>query len=153
FVSERLRYVDAAHKPSAPLLAGLAATAVAAPVVWLLPIVGTGTALAFGAAVGLGTRAGAKETELAERQRPVTETGGVRGAGAALPFVPHSDRLLTRLENGGPCRVVRPPVEADRIAHTDHAADHDRPEHAAVPVRLHGIPQSGQRLVHAFARP
>jgi len=65
FVSERLRYVDAAHKPSAPLLAGLAATAVAAPVVWLLPVVGTGTALAFGAAVGLGTRAGAKETELA----------------------------------------------------------------------------------------
>src|SRR5690606_4925116 len=68
-------------------------------------------------------------------------------------FVPHSDRLLTRLENGGPCRVVCPAVEADRIAHTDHAADHDRPEHAPVPVRLHGIPPSGPRLVHAFARP
>jgi len=64
FVSDRLRFVDAARKPSAPLVAGVAATALAAPVVWLLPIVGAGTALAFGAAVGLGTRAGAKETEL-----------------------------------------------------------------------------------------
>ncbi len=64
FVSERLRYVDSAHRPAAPLIAGAAATAVAIPVVWLLPIVGAGTALAFGAAVGLGTRAGAKETDL-----------------------------------------------------------------------------------------
>ncbi len=65
FVSQRLRFVDSAHRPSAPLIAGAAATAIAAPVVWLLPIVGAGTALAFGAAVGLGTRAGAKEAELA----------------------------------------------------------------------------------------
>ncbi|HEU5209556.1 MAG TPA: hypothetical protein VFU06_09105 [Longimicrobiales bacterium] len=65
FVSHRLRYVDAAHRPSAPVIAGLAATAIATPVVWALPIVGAGTALVFGAAVGLGTRAGAKETELA----------------------------------------------------------------------------------------
>lgn len=61
FVSRRLRYVDAAKRPSAPLLAGVAAATLAAPVVWVLPIVGAGTALAFGTAVGLGTRAGAKD--------------------------------------------------------------------------------------------
>ena len=63
FVSERLRYVDAAHKPAAPVIAGVAATALATPIVWALPLIGAGTALAFGAAVGLGTRAGARETE------------------------------------------------------------------------------------------
>lgn len=62
FVANRLRYVDAAKKPTAPIVAGVAAAAVAAPLVWVLPIVGAGTAVAFGAAVGLGTRAGAKET-------------------------------------------------------------------------------------------
>ena len=40
FVRERLRFVDAAHKPTAPVVAGAAAAVVAAPVVWLLPIVG-----------------------------------------------------------------------------------------------------------------
>lgn len=61
FVSSRLRYVDAARKPSAPVIAGFAAVAVAAPVVTVLPLVGAGAAVIFGTAVGLGTRAGAKD--------------------------------------------------------------------------------------------
>jgi hypothetical protein len=60
FVAARLRYVDAMRSPMAPFVAAAAATAVAAPVVWVLPVVGAGTALAFGAAVGIGTRAGVR---------------------------------------------------------------------------------------------
>lgn len=63
FVSRRLRYVDAARSPAAPWVAGTVASLAAAPVVWLLPIVGAGTALLFGAAVGVGTRAGARRLE------------------------------------------------------------------------------------------
>jgi hypothetical protein len=59
FVHARLRYVDSAQRPSAPLIAGAAAAAVALPVVAIVPVIGAGTALIFGAAVGLGTRAGA----------------------------------------------------------------------------------------------
>jgi hypothetical protein len=58
FVSGRLRYVDAVQRPSAPVIAGIITVAVATPVVWALPIVGGGTALLVGAAVGAGTRAG-----------------------------------------------------------------------------------------------
>src|SRR5690606_17653477 len=42
-------------------------------------------------------------------------------------------------------------VEADGIAHADHAATHDRAEDAARPVRPHRLAQAGQRLVHALA--
>jgi hypothetical protein len=42
------------------LIAGAAATAVAAPVVWVLPIIGAGTAIVFGIATAVGTRAGVK---------------------------------------------------------------------------------------------
>lgn len=62
FVRERLRFVDAVQKPVAPLVAGLAAAAVAAPVVWLLPVLGAGTALVFGAGVGAGVAAGIRDT-------------------------------------------------------------------------------------------
>jgi hypothetical protein len=58
FVARRMRFVDAAQSPAAPIVAAAAATAVATPIVWVLPIVGAGTALVFGAAVGMGTRAG-----------------------------------------------------------------------------------------------
>lgn len=58
FVAGRLRYVEAVQSPAAPLVAGAAATALAAPIVWVLPIVGGGTALAFGIATAIGTRAG-----------------------------------------------------------------------------------------------
>jgi hypothetical protein len=60
FVARRLRYVDAVQSPTAPLVAGVAAAALAAPVVWVLPLVGGGTALLFGAGVGAGTRAGVR---------------------------------------------------------------------------------------------
>jgi hypothetical protein len=61
FVARRLRYVDAIQSPAAPILVGAAATAVAAPIVWVLPIVGAGTAIVFGIATGVGTRAGVKK--------------------------------------------------------------------------------------------
>jgi len=61
FVQSKLRFVDAVHKASAPVLAGIAAAAVALPVVWFLPIVGTGTAIAFGASVAFGVTAGARD--------------------------------------------------------------------------------------------
>ncbi|CAN5713776.1 hypothetical protein BH23GEM9_BH23GEM9_33650 [soil metagenome] len=60
FVAHRLRYVDAVRGPAAPIVAGVAAAAAAAPIVWVVPIVGAGTALLFGAAVGAGTRAGVR---------------------------------------------------------------------------------------------
>jgi hypothetical protein len=61
FVRRRLRYVDGIQKPGAPLIAAGVATAVALPVVAILPVVAGGAALLFGAAVGLGTRAGARQ--------------------------------------------------------------------------------------------
>jgi hypothetical protein len=60
FVALRLRYVDAVRSPVAPVVAGAAAAAVAMPVVWVVPIIGGGTAVLFGAAVGFGTRAGVR---------------------------------------------------------------------------------------------
>ena len=61
YVRRRLRYVDAAQSPIAPVIAGTAAAIAAVPVVLLLPGVGALSAIAFGAAVGLGTRAGATD--------------------------------------------------------------------------------------------
>lgn len=61
FTQNRLRFVDAVHKGTAPLLAGIGAAVVAAPIVWMVPLVGTGTALLFGAGVALGVNAGARE--------------------------------------------------------------------------------------------
>jgi hypothetical protein len=58
FVSQRLRYVDAARSPLAPLVAGVGAALVAGLVVAMLPIVGAGSAIAFGLSVGLGVAAG-----------------------------------------------------------------------------------------------
>jgi len=61
FVRERLRYVDAAQSGIAPILAGLGAAMIAVPVVALLPIVGGGTAVAFGLSVGMGVANGQKD--------------------------------------------------------------------------------------------
>jgi hypothetical protein len=61
FVRQRLKYVDAVQKPAAGLLAGGVAAAVALPIVALLPLVGLGTALLFGAGVGAGVSAGARD--------------------------------------------------------------------------------------------
>jgi hypothetical protein len=56
--------VDAAQPPTAAVAAGVGAAVVAAPVVWLLPIVGVGTAIVLGAGVGLGVRSAQKDRRL-----------------------------------------------------------------------------------------
>jgi hypothetical protein len=61
FTHNKLRYVDAVHKATAPVIAGAAALAVATPVVWMLPLVGAGTALLFGGSVAMGVAAGARD--------------------------------------------------------------------------------------------
>lgn len=61
FVRDRLRFVDGAHKPAAPVIAGIGAYLLAMVAVMLLPIVGIGTAIAFGLSVAFGTAAGSRE--------------------------------------------------------------------------------------------
>jgi sorbitol-specific phosphotransferase system component IIBC len=61
FVRDRLRYVDGAQKGTAPIVAGIVAFLIALPVVWLLPIVGTGTAIAFAVSVATGVAVGARD--------------------------------------------------------------------------------------------
>jgi hypothetical protein len=61
FVKDRLRFVDQVRSPAAPVVAGTVAGLAALPVVALLPFVGAGTALLFGLAVGVGTRAGVRQ--------------------------------------------------------------------------------------------
>jgi hypothetical protein len=60
FVRRRLRFVDAIRRPSAPVVAGVVATAVALPVA-ALPIITMGTALAFGVGVAGGVASGRRE--------------------------------------------------------------------------------------------
>jgi hypothetical protein len=61
FVRNRLRYVDAVQKGIAPWVAGAAAFVAGAVIVPFLPIVGIGTALTAGLAVGTGVAAGARD--------------------------------------------------------------------------------------------
>ena len=61
FVRDRLRFVDAVRKPSAPWLAGAVAALAAAPLAWVLPVLGGGSALLFGVAVGTGLARGRKD--------------------------------------------------------------------------------------------
>lgn len=61
FVRTRLRFVDAVQTMKAPLLAGIGAGLVAAPIVAIVPLIGAGTALCFGVAVGAGVAAGARD--------------------------------------------------------------------------------------------
>lgn len=63
FVRNRLRFVDAVQRRSAPFVAGGAAALAAAPVVWVLPVVGGGSAVLFGAAVGWGVVKGRRDFE------------------------------------------------------------------------------------------
>lgn len=60
FVRRRLRYVDAVKRPSAPLIAGAAAVAVAALPVAILPVVTATTAVALGVGVASGVASGRK---------------------------------------------------------------------------------------------
>ncbi len=61
FVRKRLRFVEAVQGRAAPVAVGAVAALAAAPVVWLLPVVGGGTALVFGAGMGLAVRHGARD--------------------------------------------------------------------------------------------
>ena len=61
FVRDRLRYVDGAQKATAPIIAGIVAFLIALPVVWLLPLVGIGTAIAFAVSVATGVAVGARD--------------------------------------------------------------------------------------------
>lgn len=61
FVTSKLRFVDAIHSFAAPVVAGLGAILVASPIVWLLPLVGEGTAILFGIGVAVGVSSGARE--------------------------------------------------------------------------------------------
>jgi len=70
FVRQRLRYVDAIHTGKAPWVAGTAAVLLAAPVVWVLPFIGAGTALLFGVGVGSGFAAGRRDVTGGMRQLP-----------------------------------------------------------------------------------
>jgi hypothetical protein len=61
YVRRRLQFVDAVHSPAAPFVAGGLALAIALPIVWIVPFVGFGSALMFGAAVGLGVARGGRD--------------------------------------------------------------------------------------------
>jgi len=61
FVQSKLRFVDAVQHFAAPLIAGVAAILIATPVVWLLPLIGKGTAILFGLGVGAGVSSGARK--------------------------------------------------------------------------------------------
>jgi hypothetical protein len=61
FTQNKLQYVDAVHRSTTPIIAGIGAIAIATPIVWLLPLVGVGTALLFGSGVAMGVAAGARE--------------------------------------------------------------------------------------------
>ncbi len=63
FTRRRLRYTTWVQKPALGLAAGVAAALVAAPVVAVAPLVGTGTALLFGAGVGTGVSMGARDAK------------------------------------------------------------------------------------------
>jgi hypothetical protein len=58
FVRRRLRFVDAVHRPWAPIAAGVGAALLAWPVA-LLPLFSLATAIVFGVGTGLGTSSGA----------------------------------------------------------------------------------------------
>jgi hypothetical protein len=65
FVRDRLRFVDAVQRRGAPMLAAGAAAVLAAPVVWLLPVLGGGTVIAFGVGIGLAVAHGARDSRAA----------------------------------------------------------------------------------------
>ena len=62
FVRRRLRFVDVMQKPSAPVVAGVVATAALLPVA-ALPLITMGTAVAFGVGVAGGVASGRKDTK------------------------------------------------------------------------------------------
>jgi hypothetical protein len=67
FVRERLRFVDSVQARGVPVVVGVVAALAAAPVVWLLPVVGAGTAVVFGAGAGLAVAHGARDVRRGDR--------------------------------------------------------------------------------------
>jgi hypothetical protein len=61
FVRQRLRFVDAVQRPTAPVVAGAIATLAAMPLAIFLPLITFATAIVFGAGVGAGVAAGARD--------------------------------------------------------------------------------------------
>jgi hypothetical protein len=61
FVRDRLRFVDAVQRSSAPWIAAAGAWVLGALVAFVLPFVGPLAALSFGASVGLGVAAGVRD--------------------------------------------------------------------------------------------
>ena len=61
FVKNKLRYVEAVYRGSAPWKAGFIAGAAAIPIAWALPLITGATAVLFGASVGLGVAAGRRD--------------------------------------------------------------------------------------------
>jgi len=68
FVGRRLRFTSLVEKPALGVVAGVTAAVVAAPVVAVIPLIGVGTALVFGAGVGTGAALGARDAK-----RPLLE--------------------------------------------------------------------------------
>ncbi len=71
FVRERLQFVEGVQRRGVPLAVGTVSAVAIAPVMWLLPVVGTGAAIMFGAGVGLGVAHGARDI----RTRSYLQTG------------------------------------------------------------------------------
>ena len=63
FVGRKLRFTSFVEQPGVGLAAGVAATIVASPIFAILPIVGVGTAVAFGAGVGTGVSLGVSDAK------------------------------------------------------------------------------------------
>lgn len=62
FVGQRLRFTSVIEKPGIGLVAGVIAAILASPFA-LLPIIGAGTAVAFGVGVGTGVVLGARDAK------------------------------------------------------------------------------------------
>lgn len=63
FVRRKLRFVDAVQNPAVPLIAGGAAGLLALPLVGLLPILTTVSAIVFGIGIGTGVLHGARDVK------------------------------------------------------------------------------------------
>ena len=61
FVRDRLRFVDAVHRPTTPWIAAVGAWVLGMLAAFLLPFVGPFAALSFGLSVGLGVAAGQRD--------------------------------------------------------------------------------------------
>lgn len=70
FVRDRLRFVDAVQHKAAPIVVGAVAALAAGPIVWLLPVIGGGTAVAFGIGAGLAVSHGAADVRRSQRALP-----------------------------------------------------------------------------------